>query len=60
MYSHYFTDLMNRMEKVLDTGGGNPQYDGRASCCLPLDRSSSHPHAGIVCEEYRCRNKRMV
>src|SRR6202166_2181785 len=40
------------MEKMLDTGGGNPQYGGRASCCLPLDRSSSHPHAGIVCEEH--------
>src|ERR1035437_3673380 len=40
------------MEKVHDTGNGYPQYGGRASFCLPPDRSSSHPHAGIVCEEH--------
>src|SRR6267378_2449906 len=35
------------MEKVLDTGGRNPQYDERASFCLPPDRSSSHPHGEL-------------
>ena len=53
----YLTDLYIGMEKKLDTGGGYPQYVDRASCCLPPERSSSHPHAGIVCEEHRCRNK---
>jgi hypothetical protein len=51
------TDLNKCVEKTLDTGFGYPHYVVRACCCLPLARSPFHPHAGIVCEEPRCRNK---
>jgi len=41
------TDLIIGMEKLLDTGSGYPHDVLRVSCCLPPERSPSHPHAGI-------------